>query len=78
MEDRVEAAGILPDGNGTDIHYRFIGKAENRTFVVNVLFAAENEKTREKLNPVELDFVIAKIFGLLIDRIVTGPNRGLC
>jgi hypothetical protein len=77
MEDRIEATEVLHNRGDADLHFRFIGKAQNRQFVVNLEFASECEVTGEGLKPVEQDFLIAKILGLLLERIATTPNPGL-
>jgi hypothetical protein len=76
VEDQIEATEALHSGDD-ELHFRFIGRAGGRSFVLNVQFASEDERTGERLQPVEYDFLIARIFGLLLGRIAHAPNPGL-
>jgi hypothetical protein len=77
MEDRLDATELLHNGDDADLHFRFLGVAKGREFVVNVQFSSPHTETGERLNPVEYDFLIAKILRLVTDQIGTRPNPGL-
>lgn len=78
-----EGSGVRPDrsdgsvvSGDDDLHFRFIGRARVRPFFLNVQFASEDEGTGERLQPVEYVFLIARILGLLLERIAVTPNAG--
>jgi len=48
---QVEATEILHGDNPTDLHFRYIGTAKGRQFIVNVQFDSHDGKTGERLNP---------------------------
>ncbi|MDE2462204.1 MAG: hypothetical protein KGO02_00605 [Alphaproteobacteria bacterium] len=77
MEDQIDAVEVLHNTGDADLHIRFIGMAKGRQFLVNVQFAAADEKTAEQLRPEEQDFLTVKILGLVIERITGTPNPGL-
>ena len=77
MEDRVDATEMLHNGDDSDLHFRFMGVTMEREFVVNVQFASPHGETGETLQPVEYDFLIAKILRLVLDQIAARPNPGL-
>jgi hypothetical protein len=75
--DGIEAIESLHGLGDDELHFRFIGRAKHRSFIVNVQFGAECEATRERLRPVEYDFMLAKIVTLLLERIAQNPNPDL-
>lgn len=77
MEDQIDAVEVLHNAGDADLHTRYIGIAKGRQFLVNVQFAAVDEKTAERLRPEEQDFLTVKILGLVIERITGTPNPGL-
>lgn len=77
MEDGIEGLERLHGASGEDLHFRFIGTAKRRSFVVNVQFAATDDSTAETLRPEEYDFMIGKILGLILNRLSETPNPGL-
>lgn len=77
LEDGVEAREALQANDTEDLHFRFIGHAKQRQFVVNVQFAASDYTTGEKLRPEELDFMTSKVLGLILKHLGETPNPGL-
>jgi hypothetical protein len=77
MNNQVEALEALHKDDAEDLHFRFIGAANDRQFVVNVQFASVGDKTSEKLKPVEYDFIIGKVLGLILKYMASKPNPGL-
>jgi len=77
VEDNIEATEVLHNTDSADLHFRFMGIARNRTFVVNVQFGTQCEASGEGLKPIEQDFLITKILGLLLEHIAKTPNAGL-
>jgi hypothetical protein len=77
VEDQIDAVEVLHNTGDADLHIRFIGMAKGRQFLVNVQFAAVNEKTTERLRPEEQDFLTVQILGLVIERITGIPKPGL-
>jgi len=77
VEYQIDAVEVLHNTGDADLHVRFIGTAKGRQFLVNVQFAAGDEKTAEPLRPEEQDFLTLKILGLVIERISGTPNPGL-
>lgn len=77
MEDQVEAVEVLHNAGAEDLHFRYIGTAKSRQFIVNVQFASAGDRTGEIISPGECDFMITKILGLVIDRLSALPNPGL-
>ncbi len=77
MEDRIEATEVLHNGDGADLHFRFIGNAMNRQFVVNVQFEASGTETRDRLRPEEFDFMIVKVLCLVLAHVRSRPNPAL-
>jgi hypothetical protein len=73
-EDRIDAIEILHDQADADLHFRFIGTARGRQFILNVQFASADAQTKERLRTEEYDFIIGKILTLGLDRIATTPN----
>ena len=77
LKDGVEARETLHGTDTEDLHFRFIGHARQRQFVVNVQFAAADDATRERLRPEELDFMTSKVLGLILKHLGETPNPGL-
>jgi hypothetical protein len=77
VEDLIEATEVLHDGDGADLHFRFIGKAKNRQLLVNIQFASENEETGERLRPEEYDFMIVKALSLIVAHVRSRANPAL-
>lgn len=77
MADGIEALEVLHGSAGDEFHFRYIGKAKERQFVVNVQFEATASATGERLEPQEFDFMICKILRLILDRIAETPNPAL-
>jgi hypothetical protein len=77
MNDQVEAVEVLHNQNAEDLHFRYIGTARGRQFVLNVQFDSADGRTKEAMLPVEYDFMITKILGLVLERLGTAPNSGL-
>jgi hypothetical protein len=76
MDDRVEALEAL-HGSDDDLHFRFIGTIKERQFIVNLQFAAESERTGEKLKPEEYDFMMLKVLHAVEEHIRSRPNPAL-
>jgi hypothetical protein len=76
VENRIEACEAHHTGEG-DLHFRFIGTAEGREFVVNVEFSAAGDSAKDRLRPIEYDFMTAKIIGLILKHLGETPNPGL-
>jgi|GEM_PF-6954616 len=77
VEDVVEALEAVHGADSDDLHFRFIGKAKRRMFVVNVLFDAADEYSKEKLRPEEYDFMMGKVLGLILKHLGETPNPAL-
>lgn len=77
MEDQVEAVEVLHNAGAEELHFRYIGIAKGRQFIVSVQFASADERTGEIMGPVEHDFMITKILGLVTNRLGMDPNPGL-
>ena len=76
-EDRIEAVEVLHDRTEADLHFRFMGIARRRQFVLNVQFASEGAETKERLRTEEYDFIVGKILTLVLDRLAQTSNPGL-
>lgn len=77
MEDRVEVVSALHPGNGDELHFRYIGQAKGREFVVNLQCSAADTLQGERLRPEEYDFLVAKILEVILANIAEKPNPGL-
>jgi hypothetical protein len=77
VRDCVEATEVLHSADSADLHFRFIGTAKDRQFVINVQFASADETTGIRLRPEECDFLIVKILALVNSQIAERPNPGL-
>jgi len=78
VEDSIETAEKLHRSNAPDdLHYRFIGTAKDRHFVVNVQFSSADGTTDEKLRPEEYNFMIGKVLGLILERVTESQNPEL-
>lgn len=75
--DDLVAAERVKSNNPEDLHFRYCGLAKGRTFVVNVQFDASHRITAEVLRPIERPFMIARILGLILDRVAENPDQGL-
>jgi len=74
---QVEATEILHSDNPTDLHFRYLGTAKGRQFVVNVQFDSRDAKTGEPLNPIEHAFMVVKVLNLVVNRVTETPDSGL-
>ena len=74
---QVEATEILHGDNPTDLHFRYIGMAKGRQFIVNVQFDSHDAKTGERLKPIEHVFMVVKVLGLILERVTNKPDSGL-
>jgi hypothetical protein len=74
---RVEAMEVVNGGSPEDLHFRYIGTAKGRQFVVNVQFDLRHGKTGEPMRPIERGFMVAKVLNLVIDRATEKPDGGL-
>lgn len=77
VDDAVEALEALHGADGEDLHFRFIGTARHRPFIVNVQFACADDRTNERLRPEEYDFMIGKVLALILKRLGETPNPAL-
>lgn len=77
VEDEIDALEALHGTGDKDLHFRFIGTAKNRQFIVNVQFGSADDKTAETLRPEEYDFMIGKMLGLILERLGELPNPAL-
>ena len=77
MEDGIEAREALNIANSDDLHFRFLGSARGRQFVVNVEFGAVSDHGTELLRPEEYDFMIGKVLRLILEHIGQTPNPAL-
>jgi hypothetical protein len=77
LEDRIEALEALHEGDGEDLHFRFLGKAAGRCFAVNVQFDSADDRTAETLRPEEYDFMMIKVLRLVLAHIRDTPNPAL-
>jgi hypothetical protein len=66
VEDLIEGLERLHGSDAEDLHFRFIGSAKQRQFVVNVQFGAATDDSTERLRPEEHDFMIAKVLELIL------------
>lgn len=66
LEDTIEAQQALHGADGKDLHFRFIGNAKHRCFIVNVQFAAADERTKEDLCAEEYDIMIRRLLTLIL------------
>jgi hypothetical protein len=74
---QIEATEILHDDNPTDLHFRYIGTAKGRQFIVNVQFDSHDGKTGERMKPIEYAFMVLKVLGLIVERVTSEPGTGL-
>ena len=74
-EDSVEAIEIVKTKSEEDLHFRYMGKASGRQFVINVQLDARGD-SGELLKPVEHFFMVAKVLGLVVKRLATEPFAG--
>lgn len=77
VEDRVEAVETLHKGADSELHFRFIGGAKDRQFVVNVQFEASSTESGDRLRPEEFDFMIVKVLRLVLACVRSRPNPAL-
>lgn len=77
MKDQIEATEILHHPDDAELHFRFIGRAKNRQFAINVQFESADSKTSERLRPEELDFMMSNVLRLVLARIAETPNPAL-
>lgn len=77
VEDGIETREALHGTDGEDLHFRFIGHAKQRQFVVNVQVAAADTKSGEKLKPEEYDFMVSKVLNLILKNLGKTPNPAL-
>lgn len=77
IEDQVEAVEVLHHSGADEMHFRFIGAAKNRQFIVNIQFDAADGMNGERLRPEEFDFMVSKVLRLVLDRIAEAPNPAL-
>ena len=77
MEDNIEFISVPNNDRSTDLHFRYIGTAKSRHFIVNVQFETDHAESGEALKPEEYDFMIGKILGLILARIAAHPNSAL-
>lgn len=69
MKDQIEALEALHEFGADDLHFRYIGTAKNREFIVNVQFASTDSEANEKLRPEEYDFMTNKVLCVVIEHI---------
>jgi len=74
---QIEATEILHGDDPTDLHYRYIGTAKGRQFIVNVQFDSHDSKTGEPMKPIEYAFMVVKVLGLIMERVTSTPDAGL-
>jgi hypothetical protein len=67
--DGIEAVEALHAEGGDELHFRFIGSASNRSFIVNLQFARSDDKTGRLLRPDEHAFVMQNILHLVAEQI---------
>jgi hypothetical protein len=77
VEDRIDATEILRGADSADLHFRFMGTAKNRQFVVNIQFGAADERGQDTLRPEEYDFMIGKVLRLILEHTGKTPNPAL-
>jgi hypothetical protein len=77
MDDQVEAVEVLHNEGTDDLHFRYIGTAKGRQFVLNVQFDSADGYTGDVMLSVEHGFMITKILGLVMERLGVAPNPGL-
>lgn len=77
MEDKIEALEALHQRSGAELHFRFMGTAKNRTFVVDVQFDSADQSTNEPLQPIEHDFMIGRVLDLVLKHMAKAANPGL-
>lgn len=77
LEDGIEAREALHNSESDDLHFRIMGAAKNRQFVVNVQFGAAADDGQERLRPEEYDFMIGKVLRLILDHMAETPNPAL-
>lgn len=77
VEDGIEAREALHNGDSDELHFRFMGAAKNRQFVVNVQFGAADDRGTETLRPEEYDFMTSKILRLILEHMGETPNPAL-
>lgn len=77
MEEGIEAREALHKGISDELHFRFMGTAKNRSFVVNVQFGAADDSGEDTLRPEEYDFMIGKVLRLILEHIGQTPNPAL-
>lgn len=77
VQDSIEAREALHGTDGEDLHFRFIGHAKQRQFVVNVQVASTDTNTGEQLKPEEYDFMVSKVLNLILKNLGETPNPAL-
>ena len=77
MKDQIETTEVLHRPDDTELHFRFVGTAQRRQFVLNVRFKVADATTGERLRPEEFDFMISKVLTLVLARIAGMPNPAL-
>jgi hypothetical protein len=78
MGEGIEAREALHKTDSGELHFRFLGTARNRLFIVNVQFdAAEDGGGDKALRPEEYDFMVGKILRLILEHIGEAQNPAL-
>ena len=78
MEDCVESCETIRGGDDGDLHFRMMGTAQDRQFVVNIQCdSAASDSMGDKLRPEEYDFMIARVLRLVLERLTETPNSAL-
>ncbi len=75
--ERVEATEVVNGENRDDLHFRYIGTAKGRRFVVNVQFDLRHGQTGEAMQPVERGFMVVKLLNLVLSSVLKTPDGGL-
>jgi len=76
VEDRIEALEALHSSDD-DLHFRFIGTAKDRQFIINIQFDAQSDTTGERLRAEEYDFMILKLLRMVVSHVDSRPNPAL-
>lgn len=76
VDDKIEAIEALYSSDD-GLHFRFIGTAKERQFMVNLEFARRSDATGERLRPEEYDFMILKVLRMVLTHVRSRPNPAL-
>ena len=76
-QGQIDATEIVNGGSCEDLHFRYIGTAKGRQFVVNVQFDLRHSETGEGMQPIERSFMVARILGMVLERVTEKPDSGL-